>query len=64
MKELESEDKIKYMTIATNISGFGFNTEQIQLLISLYEGVITKGGELNVRDIAEIQAAIIRARKI
>lgn len=49
------EEKITYMRIATNLCKFGFNEEHIDLLVSLYEGVVKMEGNMTLKDTVEIE---------
>ena len=50
------EQKITYLSIAANICSFGFKKEHTDLLVCLYEAVMEKGGELDLRSISVIQS--------
>lgn len=53
---MSHDDKIKYMEIAANLCKFHFKTKDLDLLISLYELVIDKEGDANLKDVAKIEA--------
>lgn len=52
------EEKIKYMTIAVNICGFGMREKHIDHLVQTYELVLEKKGNADMMDIAKIQAGL------
>ena len=53
-----NEKKINFMKIAANLCGFNMSIEQMDLIVSLYEAVSELKGELNVEQIAKIQANV------
>jgi hypothetical protein len=55
---MKHEDKIGYMKIAGSLCNFGFDRKQVDLLVSLYEAVIEKKGDLTMRDVAKIEADV------
>ena len=52
------EEKINYMRIATGIVGYGFDTKDLDILVSLYELVIEKKGDSDLQTICEIEAEV------
>lgn len=52
------EEKIKYMTIAVNICGFGIREKHVDQLVQAYELILTKKGNADMLDIAKIKAEI------
>lgn len=52
------EKKIEYMGMAAGLCKFGLQTKDMDLLVSLYEGIIEKGGEFSMRDAAEVRAQV------
>jgi len=54
---LTHEDKISYMRIATDLSGFGFNDQGLDLLVSFYDLILKKAGETDLKDIAKVKQA-------
>jgi hypothetical protein len=52
------EEKIKYMQIAMGVCCFGFKPDQLDLLVSIYELIITKEGEANLRDISVVKREV------
>ena len=57
MEALTHEKKVTYFRIAANICGFHFHNSHSDLLVSLYDKVLEKGGDLDLRTIAEVEAA-------
>ena len=51
------EDKIQYMKFAAGICNYGFSTEQLDLMVSLYELILEKKGGTDLRSVFEVQAA-------
>ena len=49
------EQKINYMKIAAGIVGYGFETKGLDLLVSIYELVIEKGGKTDIWSISKIE---------
>jgi hypothetical protein len=49
------QEKINYMRIAAGICGFGFNNQQLDLLVSLYELTIEKEEKTDLMSIAKIE---------
>ena len=52
------EEKIKYMKIAAGIVGYGFKHEQLDMLVSLYELVLQKQGDTDVREVCKVQEEV------
>jgi hypothetical protein len=52
------EEKINYMKIAAGICGYGFDTKGLDLMVSLYELVIEKQGDSDLRSISKIEAEV------
>ena len=52
------EEKINYMRIAAGIAQLGFDNHHLDKLVSLYEYVIEKEGDGNLRDIARIEVEV------
>ena len=55
---MTQEEKIQYITIAANICKFGFTQHQMDLLISLYDLVMEKEGDTDLRSIAQTEALV------
>jgi hypothetical protein len=52
------EEKINYMKIATGIVGYGFDTKGLDMLVSLYELVIERQGETDVKTICKVEVEV------
>ena len=52
------EEKINYMRIAAGICGYGFDEKGIDLLVSLYELVLEKQGDSDLKSISIIQTQV------
>ena len=55
IKYMTHEQKINYMKIAAGIVGYGFETKGLDLLVSIYELVIEKGGKTDIWSISKIE---------
>ena len=53
---MEHKEKINYMRIACGMGGFSIQNKHLDLLVSLYEYVLDKGGDGNLRDIVKIES--------
>lgn len=61
---MEQKEKIKYITIALRIGGYNFSTKDTEIIISIYELIIEKKGEADLKDISKaISDAIQRANE-
>ena len=58
------EEKINYMRIASSLCNFGFKTEDLDLLVSLYETVLKKKGGTSVDDVVKVQHEVKRRADI
>ena len=52
------EEKINYMRIATGIVGYGFDNKGLDMIVSLYELVIKKKGESDLKTVCKIEAEV------
>lgn len=52
------EEKINYMKIAAGIVGYGFDTKGLDMLVSLYELVIEKQGETDLKNVCQVEADV------
>lgn len=52
------EEKIGYMKIAAGIVGYHFDTKGLDMLISIYELVIEKQGETDLRTVCKVEADV------
>jgi hypothetical protein len=55
---MKAEDKIGYMKIAANLCGFGFDRKQMDLLVSMYDALIEKKGNLTIMDICKLEQEV------
>ena len=53
------EEKMNYMRIATGVVGYGFDEKGLDMLVSIYELVIEKGGDTDLWSMSKIQAEVI-----
>lgn len=60
---MTQEEKIKYFAIAANITGFCINIEQSDMFVSLYELILEKEGEADIRSISAIEASVKERNK-
>ena len=58
------EEKIQYMRFAASLVGFGFSTQDLDLLVSLYDKINEKKGETNLEDIATIRAEVEQRHQV
>lgn len=64
---MNHEEKINYMRIAAGICGFAFRNDQMDLLVSLYELVLEKQGDADLKSTVQIEHGVKereRQRKI
>lgn len=52
------EEKINYMKISAGICGYAFDTKGLDLMVSLYELVIEKQGESDIRSISKLEVEV------
>lgn len=52
------DQKINYMRIAAGVCGFGISNQHLDLLVSLYELVIEKEGDADIRSMADIEVQV------
>lgn len=57
---MNHEEKIKYMRLAANICRFGMADKDVDLLVSLYELIIEKQGDADLKMIAKAEAGAIK----
>ena len=55
---MKHEEKINYMRIALGITGYGFNNEQIDLIVSLYDKIIEKKGATDLLSLSKVEAEV------
>ena len=58
------DDKIKYMRIAANICGFGMADKHVDLLVRIYDIVVEKQGDVDIRTIARLEEAVENAEAL
>lgn len=51
-------EKINYMRIAAGIVGYGFDEKGLDMLVSIYELVIEKQGETDLKTITNIESDV------
>ena len=54
--KMEHKEKINYMRIASGMAGFSIQNKHLDLLVSLYEYVLEKQGDGNLREIISIES--------
>lgn len=54
-KVVPHEKKVKQFTAVLNLCKFGVSDEHTDLMVSLYDLLLEKGGEANLKDIIEVQ---------
>jgi len=52
------DEKLTYMRIATDLLGFGFNDQGLDLLVSTYDLILKNKGETDLKDIAKVKQAV------
>lgn len=52
------DEKINYMRIAAGICTYGFTTQQLDLLVTLYELILEKKGKASVDDAVDAELAV------
>jgi len=52
------EQKINYMRIAAGIVGYGFDNKGLDMLVSLYELVIEKEGDTDLKSVCKVEADV------
>jgi hypothetical protein len=55
---MKHEDKIKYIQIACGMCGFNIPMEYMDMIISMYELILEKEGNADMKDIARIMAIV------
>ena len=61
---MEHKEKINYMRIASGMAGFSIQNKHLDLLVSLYEYIIEKQGDGNLREIITIEAEAMKREEI
>jgi len=57
------EEKISYMKVACGIVGYSFHEQGLDMLVSIYDEVLRKGGDTDLKGIIDIQLAVERKHK-
>lgn len=52
------------MRFAASLVGFGFSTQDLDMLVSLYDKINEKKGETNLEDIATIRAEVEQRHQV
>ena len=52
------EEKINYMKIAAGIVGYSFDTQGLDMIVSIYELVIEKQGDADLRSVSIVQDGV------
>lgn len=52
------EKKINYMRIAAGICNYGFDNKGLDLLVSLYDLIIEKQGESDLKDVIKVESEV------
>jgi len=55
---MEHEQKVNYMRIAAGIVGYGFDNKGLDMLVSLYELVIEKEGDTDLKSVCKVEADV------
>lgn len=58
------EEKIKYMKIASGIVGYGFDDKGLDTLVSLYELIIVKKGETDLKSVLKVESEVNKRLEI
>jgi hypothetical protein len=53
-KQLTIEQKVNYMRLALSLQNIGLQEETIDAIVSIYDALLLKGGDLNLEDITQI----------
>ena len=56
MPKLSQQEKVTYLDFALKLTGFAMHEMYVDLIVNLYDGVLRKGGKLDLKDIAQIKA--------
>lgn len=58
------EEKINYMNIASGMVGYRFDAKSLDMLVSLYELVIEKKGETDLKTVCKVEADVKKREDI
>ena len=56
--QLTHQEKITYLDISMRVCGFNFKPEHLDLIITMFEAILQKKGETDLKDIAKIQSQV------
>ena len=54
-KQLTLEQRVNYMRLALSLQRIGLQEETIDAIVSTYDALLLKGGDLNLEDITQIE---------
>jgi hypothetical protein len=57
------EEKISYMKVAAGIIGYNFHVQDLDMLVSIYDKILQKKGDTDLKDLVDIQIKIERKYK-
>lgn len=57
-EKMTHEEKINYMRIAAGICNYGFDSKGLDMMVSIYELVIEKQGNTDLRTITSLQEEV------
>lgn len=60
---MTQEQKCDYFKMAASFCNFGFQPDQIEMLVGLYELVLKKEGEANLADLIQVKTVVIEKYK-
>ena len=60
---MTQDDKISYMQVASSIVGYSIEKKGLEMLVSVYDKVLEKKGETDLKDLVDIQISIERKYK-
>jgi hypothetical protein len=52
------DQKINYMRHAVGICGYGFQTKDLDLMVSLYELIVQKAGDTSLMDTTKVESEV------
>ena len=61
---MTQEEKITYLDISMRVCGFNFKPEHLDLIITMFEAILEKKGETDLKDIAKIQVQVNDRHKV
>lgn len=63
LKTMTHEEKINYMRLACGLCGFHMRTQDMDLLVSMYEGILEKKGAFNLADGVMVET-LVKGREL